>query len=57
MGLCQEAIFLQISENTCLQYILLPSSFQFFKISRSSKDEKCKGGQEAEGGGEVDGKQ
>ena len=32
--------------------------FQFFRISRSSKDKKYKdeGGQEAEGRGEVDGK-
>ena len=42
----------------CLRCILLPSPFQFFKISRSSDDEKHKGegAQEAEGGGEVDGK-
>ena len=49
---------LQISENTCLQCILLPSPFEFFKISRSSKDKRHKdaGGQEArvEGGAEVD---
>ena len=47
---------LLISENMCLQCIFLPSSFQFFKISRCSNDQKCKGEQEVEGGGEVDGK-
>ena len=59
VGLCVEKQFLlQISENTCLQCILLPSTLQFLKISRSSKDKKHKdeGGQEAEGQAEVDGK-
>ena len=50
----------RISENMCLRCILLPSSFRFFKISRSSEeDERHKvgeGRQEArmEGGVEVD---
>ena len=59
VGLCVEKQFsLQISENMYLRCILSPSSFQFFKICRSSEDEKCKdeGRQEVEGGGEVDGK-
>ena len=45
--------------NKCLQYILLPSSFQFFKISRSSEDKKQKDESGQEGGaeiGQVDGK-
>ena len=33
----------------CLQCILSLSSFQFLLISRSSNDEKHKGGQEGEG--------
>ena len=33
----------------CLRSVLLPSSFQFLYISRSSNDEKHKGGQEGEG--------
>ena len=44
----------------CLQCILSPSSFQFFKISRSSDNEKRTGEEEegheagAEGGVEAD---
>ena len=49
----EEPFSLQISKNMCLRCTLLPSSFQFFKISRSSEEVKRHedGGQE--GGVEI----
>ena len=57
--LCGEVISVPNLRKVCLRCILSPSSFEFFKISRSSKDEKQKDESGQEGGaeiGQVDGK-